>query len=161
LFNGTLEAFADGAHASGLAHLGNVEALATGSFAHGVNVRTNTVGGVVFGVCNNATAESLTGSGTPIFAIGTGAFSTNNGCDSLETSLMMDDTGDLYIKGNVYVEGTVTDGTTMELRRADRAAVEVLSNKVQELESELKSAREELAELKSMFTSYLATKNEN
>ncbi|KAL6064523.1 hypothetical protein QOT17_010919, partial [Balamuthia mandrillaris] len=156
IWNGTIRATDIGAHASGVAFGGNsVAATAPGSFAHGINIRTSTIGGMVAGRCNNPTDEESLGTGEAVFAVGVGDPNPLTGlCDSSFTGMMLDSNGDLFLKGDIFLQGTVSDSQTLNLRSSDESQQSPVSlslslissrEKMAALEAELKDARQQLA----------------
>src|SRR5690606_9556693 len=87
-----------------------------GSVVLGVNLVSEGEGRVVVGLCNNATVDATLDA---VFAVGVGTLGAS-GCSEQETGLVLDSDGNLFVKGNVFVQGTnLLSGQSNGMRRRE------------------------------------------
>ncbi|KAL6056006.1 hypothetical protein QOT17_016421 [Balamuthia mandrillaris] len=110
---------AEGAIAAGLASKGDLSAEHQGAIALGTNVATSFPSQVVVGACNDPAVDFALDA---VFSLGVGGFTNTDGCTSRDTGMVMDNQGNLYVKGNVFVQGaSISANQANGMRRSSDA----------------------------------------
>ncbi|KAL6074058.1 hypothetical protein QOT17_004443 [Balamuthia mandrillaris] len=100
----------------GLAEERDLASEHLGAIALGINVATSFDGQTVVGICNDPAVDLALDTA---FSVGVGAFSTASGCTASDTGLVVDNQGNLYVKGNVFVQGaTISPNQANGMRRS-------------------------------------------